>query len=104
MSQTQYKASTTILDAAGALTASIEGTPTVTEGGAATFTISLSAVADEMVSVGSETSRWGILSTSVRPQSRVRTTQPSPEPWLSRWVHHLDHHRPGHRRYPGGGL
>ncbi len=51
ISQSQNKASTKILDK-DSLTASIEGRPTVTDGGAATFTASLSATTDEAVSVG----------------------------------------------------
>ena len=51
VSQSQYKASTEILDK-GSLTASIEGIPTVTEGGTATFTASLSKATNEAVLVG----------------------------------------------------
>ena len=58
ISPTEYKAFTTILDQ-GSLTASIGGTPTVTEGGAATFTVSLSKVADESVLVGWATKSAG---------------------------------------------
>ena len=58
ISATEYKDFTTILDE-GALTASIGGTPTVTEGGTATFTVSLSTMADEAVSVGWTTTQAG---------------------------------------------
>ena len=51
ISSTDYKAFTTILDK-GSLTASIEGIPTVTEGGTATFTASLSKATNEAVLVG----------------------------------------------------
>ena len=58
VSPTEYKAFTTILDK-GSLTASIGGTPTVTEGGAATFMVTLSKVADEDVLVGWATKSKG---------------------------------------------
>ena len=58
ISATEYKDFTTILDK-GALTASIGGTPTVIEGGTATFTVSLSTMADEAVSVGWTTTQAG---------------------------------------------
>ena len=51
ISTTRYKDSSLILDK-GSLTASIEGTPTVAEGGTATFTVSLSQATDEAVLVG----------------------------------------------------
>ena len=51
VSSTKYKDSSLILDK-GSLTASIEGTPTVAEGGTATFTVSLSQATDEAVLVG----------------------------------------------------
>ena len=58
VSQSQYKAFTTILDK-GSLTASIGGAPTVTEGGAATFTVTLSNAANEDVLVGWATKSAG---------------------------------------------
>ena len=58
VSQSQYKAVTTILDK-GSLTASIGGTPTVTEGGTATFTVTLSKATDEAVLVGWATKEAG---------------------------------------------
>ena len=58
VSTTQNKASTNILDE-DSLTVSIEGTPTVTEGGAATFTITLSTASDETVTVGWQTNQAG---------------------------------------------
>ena len=58
VSTTQNKASTNILDE-DSLTVSIEGTPTVTEGGAATFTITLSTASEETVTVGWQTNQAG---------------------------------------------
>ena len=58
VSQSQYKAFTTILDK-GSLTASIEGAPTVTEGGTATFTVTLSKATNEDVLVGWATKSAG---------------------------------------------
>ena len=58
VSTTQNKASTNILDE-DSLTVSIEGTPTVAEGGAATFTITLSTASDETVTVAWQTNQAG---------------------------------------------
>ena len=58
VSSTRYKDSSMILDK-GELTVSIEGTPTVAEGGTATFTVSLSEATDENVLVGWATKETG---------------------------------------------
>ena len=58
ISQTQSVATTTILDQ-DSLTVSVEGSPSVEEGGAATFTIRMSTTDDEDVSVGWSTRQAG---------------------------------------------
>ena len=58
ISQTQSEATTTILDQ-DSLTVSIEGSPSVLEGGVATFTIRMSTTDDEAVSVGWSTRQAG---------------------------------------------
>ncbi len=58
ISQSQNKASTEIVDK-GLLTASIAGTPTVTEGGTATFTITLSNTTSSLQLVGWTTRALG---------------------------------------------
>ena len=58
VSQSQYKALTKILDK-GSLTASIAGGPTVTEGGTATFTITLSNASSKLELVGWTTRALG---------------------------------------------
>ena len=58
VSSTQYKDSSMILDK-DSLTVSIEGTPTVAEGGTATFTVTLSSATDESVLVGWATKQAG---------------------------------------------
>ena len=58
VSTTQNKATTNILDGES-LIVSIEGAPTVVEGGAATFTITLSTVSEETVTVAWRTKQAG---------------------------------------------
>ena len=58
ISQTQSVATTTILDQ-DSLTVSVEGSPSVEEGGAATFTIGMSTTNEEDVSVGWSTKQAG---------------------------------------------
>ena len=58
ISQTQSEATTTILDQ-DSLTVSVEGSPSVLEGGVATFTIRMSTTDDEAVSVGWSTRQAG---------------------------------------------
>ena len=75
-------ATTTILDE-DSLNVSIKGTPSVTEGTVATFTIELSTASDESVSADWATPQAGTHWTRAKQRSRTWTTRLLPARWQS---------------------
>ena len=103
VSTTQNKASTNILDE-DSLTVSIEGTPTVTEGGAATFTITLSTASEETVTVGWQTNQAGdTLEAGVTAEPDKDYTAASGDLAIQAGDTSGDYHGADHPGHPGGG-